>query len=167
MDPTTHLLPNLDPTMLQNDPLRLPPFHFDAPDPDPTLHFDADPDPDPAFNFAADPDQAFHFDADPDPVFLFDADSDPVFHFDADPDPASQSNSDPSGSGIGGGTGNCSLSGAPVVGRGRPAPAHVQPRRTRVSVRPVRRGIHLTALPIQAFNQVGGVLGTVLFQQSK
>jgi hypothetical protein len=41
--------------MLQNDPLRLPAFHFDA-DPDLAFHFDADPDP------------AFHFDADPDQV---------------------------------------------------------------------------------------------------
>ena len=39
--------------MLQNNPLRLPPFHFDA-DPDPSFHFDADPA------------LAFHFDADPD-----------------------------------------------------------------------------------------------------
>jgi hypothetical protein len=32
--------------MLQNDPLRLPSFHFDAdPDPDPASHFDEDPDP--------------------------------------------------------------------------------------------------------------------------
>jgi hypothetical protein len=30
--------------MFQNDPLRLPPFHFDA-DPDPAFHFAADPDP--------------------------------------------------------------------------------------------------------------------------
>jgi hypothetical protein len=30
--------------MLQNDPLSLPPFHFDT-DPDPTFHSDADPDP--------------------------------------------------------------------------------------------------------------------------
>jgi hypothetical protein len=30
--------------MLQNDPVRLPPFHFDA-DPDPAFHFDADQDP--------------------------------------------------------------------------------------------------------------------------
>jgi hypothetical protein len=29
-DPTTHLFPALDPLMLQNDPLRLLPFHFDA-----------------------------------------------------------------------------------------------------------------------------------------
>jgi hypothetical protein len=29
--------------MLQNDPLRLFPFHFDA-DPDAAFHFDADPD---------------------------------------------------------------------------------------------------------------------------
>jgi|688.fasta_scaffold1521469_2 hypothetical protein len=28
--------------MLQNDPLRLQPFHFDV-DPDPAFHFDADP----------------------------------------------------------------------------------------------------------------------------
>jgi hypothetical protein len=41
--------------MLQNDPLRLPPFHFDA-----------DPDPDPAFHFDTDPDPAFHIDEDPD-----------------------------------------------------------------------------------------------------
>jgi hypothetical protein len=41
---------DLEPPMLQNDPLMLPPFHFDA-DPDPAFHFDADPDP------------AFHFDA--------------------------------------------------------------------------------------------------------
>jgi hypothetical protein len=33
--------------MLQNDPLRLPPFHFDA-NPDPAFLFDADVDPDPA-----------------------------------------------------------------------------------------------------------------------
>ncbi len=37
-DPTTHLFPDLDPLMLQNDPLRLPPFHFDA-DPDGILLF--------------------------------------------------------------------------------------------------------------------------------
>jgi hypothetical protein len=36
--------------MLQNDPLRLKPFHFDS-DPDPDFHFKADPDP--AFNFNA------------------------------------------------------------------------------------------------------------------
>jgi hypothetical protein len=42
--------------MLQNDPLRLPPFHFDA-DPDPAFHLDADPDP------------TFHSDADQDPAF--------------------------------------------------------------------------------------------------
>jgi hypothetical protein len=35
--------------MLQNDPQKLPPFHFDV-DPDPAFHFDKDPDP------------AFHFD---------------------------------------------------------------------------------------------------------
>jgi hypothetical protein len=54
-DPTTHFFPDLDLTMLQNDPLRLPPFHFDA-DPDPAFHCDADRDP------------ACHFDADPDPA---------------------------------------------------------------------------------------------------
>jgi hypothetical protein len=32
--------------MLQNDPLSLPSFHFDAdPDPDPAFHFDTDLDP--------------------------------------------------------------------------------------------------------------------------
>jgi hypothetical protein len=93
--------------MLQNDPLKLPPFHFDA-DPDPAFHFDADPDP--TFHCDADPDPTthffqmcryppmlqndplklppFHFDADPDPAFHFDADADPAFHFDANPDPA-------------------------------------------------------------------------------
>jgi hypothetical protein len=40
--------------VLQNDRLRLPPFHFDE-ETDPAFHFDSDPDP------------AFHFDADPDP----------------------------------------------------------------------------------------------------
>jgi hypothetical protein len=49
-DPTTHLFPELVPPMLQNDPLRLQPFHFDS-DPDPAFHFKADPDP--AFNFNA------------------------------------------------------------------------------------------------------------------
>jgi hypothetical protein len=44
--------PDLDSPMLQNDPLRLSPFHFDA-------------DPDHAFHFNADPDPAFYFDADP------------------------------------------------------------------------------------------------------
>jgi hypothetical protein len=44
--------------MFQNDPLKLPPFHFDA-DPDPAFHFDADPDT--AFHFDPDPDTAFHF----------------------------------------------------------------------------------------------------------
>ncbi len=29
-DPTNHFFPKLDPPMLQNDPLRLPPFRFDA-----------------------------------------------------------------------------------------------------------------------------------------
>jgi hypothetical protein len=51
--PTTHFFPDFNLTMLQNDPLSLPPFHFDA-DSDHAFHFDADPDPD------------FHFDADPD-----------------------------------------------------------------------------------------------------
>jgi hypothetical protein len=31
--------------MQKNDPLRLPPFRFDA-EPDPAFYFDADPDPD-------------------------------------------------------------------------------------------------------------------------
>jgi hypothetical protein len=39
--------------MLQNDPSRLPSFHFDA-DLDPAVHVDADPNP------------TFHLDADPD-----------------------------------------------------------------------------------------------------
>ncbi len=56
--------------MLQNNPLRLPPF-----------------------NFGADPDRAVHFDADPGP------DPDPAFHFDAVPVPASQNDADPCGSG--------------------------------------------------------------------
>jgi hypothetical protein len=34
---------DLDPQMLQNDPISLAPFHFDT-DPDPAFHFDADPD---------------------------------------------------------------------------------------------------------------------------
>ncbi len=51
--------------MLQNYPLRLPPFPFDA-DPDPAFHFGG-----------ADPDSAFHFDADPDPASQNDADPDP------------------------------------------------------------------------------------------
>jgi hypothetical protein len=29
-DPITHIFPDMDHPMLQNDPLRLPPFHFDA-----------------------------------------------------------------------------------------------------------------------------------------
>jgi hypothetical protein len=40
-DPNTHFSPDLDLPMLQNDPLRLPLFPFDA---------DADPVPDPAFH---------------------------------------------------------------------------------------------------------------------
>jgi hypothetical protein len=52
---TTHFFPDLDPPMLQNDPLKLPLFHCDAAaDLDPAFHFDADPDP--AFHFAAYPD---------------------------------------------------------------------------------------------------------------
>ncbi len=35
---------DLDPQMLQNDPLRLPSFRFEA-DPDPSFHLDVDPDP--------------------------------------------------------------------------------------------------------------------------
>ncbi len=62
-DPTAHFSQIWT---LQNDPLRLPPFHFDA-DPDPSFHFDPNQDP------------AFHFDADPDPHL------DPAFQNDADP----------------------------------------------------------------------------------
>jgi hypothetical protein len=54
-DLTTHFFPDWDLPMLQNDPLRLPPFHFDA-DLDPIF---TSMDPDPAF---------FYFDADPDPA---------------------------------------------------------------------------------------------------
>ncbi len=60
----TRFFPDLDPPVLLNDHLRLPPFYFDA-----------DPEPDPAFNFDADPDPAFHYDrdlasqSDPDPDF--------------------------------------------------------------------------------------------------
>ncbi len=39
--------------MLQNYPLKLPPFHFNA---DPAFHFDADLDPNPASQNDADPD---------------------------------------------------------------------------------------------------------------
>jgi hypothetical protein len=74
-NPATHFFPDLDPPLLQNGHLRLPPFHFHA-------------DPDPAYNFDADPDLAFQFDADLDP--------DPAFpHFDACLDPASQNDADP------------------------------------------------------------------------
>jgi hypothetical protein len=45
-DPTTHFFLDLDPPMLQNDPQRLPPLHFDA-EPGPFFHFDAHADPDP------------------------------------------------------------------------------------------------------------------------
>jgi hypothetical protein len=59
LDPTSphSLFQDLDPPMLQNDPLRLPLFHIDA-----------DQDPDPAFHIVAEPDPAFHFDEDPDPA---------------------------------------------------------------------------------------------------
>ncbi len=60
---------DLDPPSLQNDHLRLLPFHFDA-DPVPAFHFDADPgdrDPYPAFYFDVDPDQASQNDADQEP----------------------------------------------------------------------------------------------------
>ncbi len=63
-DPITHFFPDLDHPMIQNDHLRLPPFHFDA-DPDPAFHFDVDPNPDQAFNFDAGPDIASQNDADP------------------------------------------------------------------------------------------------------
>jgi hypothetical protein len=43
--------------MLQNDPLNVPPVHFDV-----------DAVPDPAFHIDADSDPAVHFDADPDPA---------------------------------------------------------------------------------------------------
>ncbi len=57
----TNFFPDLDAPMvqLQSDPLRPPPFHFDA-DPDPAFHFDADAE-DPAVHFDA------YTDADPDP----------------------------------------------------------------------------------------------------
>ncbi len=41
-DPTTNFFLDLDPPMLQNDPPRLPLFHFD-PDPDTASQNDADP----------------------------------------------------------------------------------------------------------------------------
>jgi hypothetical protein len=44
LDLTSQFSPDFDPPMLQNYPLRLPPFHFD-PDPDPVFHFDSYPDP--------------------------------------------------------------------------------------------------------------------------
>ncbi len=43
-EPTTHFFPELYPPMIENDPLKVPPFHFDA-EPDPAFHFDADADP--------------------------------------------------------------------------------------------------------------------------
>ncbi len=46
-NPITHFFPDFDPTMLQNDSLRLPHFHFGAV-PDPAFHFDADSGQDPA-----------------------------------------------------------------------------------------------------------------------
>jgi hypothetical protein len=57
LEPTTHFFPDLYPPMIENYPLKVPPFHFDA-EPDPAFHFDADADPI--------PDLAFHFDADAD-----------------------------------------------------------------------------------------------------
>ncbi len=39
--PTTHFFSDLDPPLLQNDPLRLPPCPFDA-DPDQAFQNDAD-----------------------------------------------------------------------------------------------------------------------------
>jgi hypothetical protein len=75
--------------MLQNDHLRLPPFHFDA-DPDPTFHSDADPDPDPTFSLMRSVSYYSLF-PDLDPRMLQnDHRRLPPFHFDADPDPASQ-----------------------------------------------------------------------------
>jgi hypothetical protein len=45
-DPTTQFFLMLDPPMLQNDPVKLPSFHFDAdPDPYTASQNDADPDP--------------------------------------------------------------------------------------------------------------------------
>ncbi len=61
-DPTLHFLPYLDLQMLQNDPLRPPPFNLDA-DPDPAFHFDGDPDP--AFQFDAEPEPSAQNDQDP------------------------------------------------------------------------------------------------------
>jgi hypothetical protein len=49
--------------MLQNNPIKLPPFDFDT-----------DPEQDPAFYFDADPELAFHFDTDPDPASQSDMD---------------------------------------------------------------------------------------------
>ncbi len=48
----------------KNDPLRLPPCHFDA-NSDPVFYYDADPDP--TFHSNADPDPASQNDGDPDP----------------------------------------------------------------------------------------------------
>jgi hypothetical protein len=59
---------DLDLTMLQSDPIRLPPFLYDAnPDPDPAFHFVVDPDPDPASHCAAAPDPYLASQNDPDP----------------------------------------------------------------------------------------------------
>jgi hypothetical protein len=57
--------PALDPQMFQDDPLKPPPFHFDA-DPDPAYYFYANPYlyPDPAFQFKSDPDLASQNDPD-------------------------------------------------------------------------------------------------------
>jgi hypothetical protein len=70
--------------MLPNDPLRLPPFHFDA-----------DQDPEPGFYYEVDPGPDFHFNADPNLDFHFNTAQNPDFHFNADPDPASQNDADP------------------------------------------------------------------------
>jgi hypothetical protein len=50
--------------MVQNHPLRLPPFQFIA-DPDPAFNFDTDPGPDPAFHCDADPYPVSQNDVDP------------------------------------------------------------------------------------------------------
>jgi hypothetical protein len=66
-DPTVPFSPDLEPAMLRNDPIRLPPFHFDA-NPDPAFHFEANPDPAFQFDGDRDPDPAVQNDADPDPL---------------------------------------------------------------------------------------------------
>ncbi len=59
--PTSHLDLDLDPPVFQNDPLRLPPFHFDV-GPD-SAHFDAGLGP--VFHFDADPASQNYVDPDP------------------------------------------------------------------------------------------------------